>query len=137
MDAETRARRTLPADAADLLDVGLPASDLRTVLLGVARARASAVTPAEVLRRWTQDRFVRPAPSDPRAVAAVERVPPVGPERIEKSTTRRHDDAGGDVSMRSGPVGDAQLRRCLATPRHVAGVSQGNDELLVRAPARL
>lgn len=60
-----------PATEAALRD-GMPPTDLQTLLLDVARTRAAAVTPAQLMRRWQQDRFVRPATSDPRALAAVE-----------------------------------------------------------------
>jgi hypothetical protein len=50
----------------------LSPTDLQTLLLDVARTRAGQVTPADVLRRWQQDRFVRPAAADPRRVSAVE-----------------------------------------------------------------
>ena len=50
----------------------LPPTDLQTLLIAVARARAEQITPADVMRRWQQDRFVRPAAADPRRVAAVE-----------------------------------------------------------------
>jgi hypothetical protein len=38
----------------------------------VARARAGRATPADVMRRWQHDRFVRPAACDPRRVDAIE-----------------------------------------------------------------
>lgn len=46
----------------DGLAGGLSGSDLTTFLLEVFRRRASALTPADVLRRYRADRFVRPAP---------------------------------------------------------------------------
>lgn len=42
--------------------VGLPGSDLTTLLLEVFRRRASRLTPAEVMRRYGSDRFVAPVP---------------------------------------------------------------------------
>jgi hypothetical protein len=51
---------------------GLPGSDLQTLLLSVARTRAATVTPAGLMRRWREDRFVRPASVDPRRLAVVE-----------------------------------------------------------------
>ena len=50
----------------------LPGTDLQTLLLSTARARAAKVTPADLMRRWREDRFVRPAVVDPRRLAAVE-----------------------------------------------------------------
>jgi hypothetical protein len=71
-DRRYRALRRLPPGAEEALGTGLSASDLRTVLLGVARTRAADVTPAEVARRWSQDQLVRPNAADPRRVSAVE-----------------------------------------------------------------
>jgi hypothetical protein len=50
----------------------LPGTDLQTLLLATARTRAATVTPAELMRRWREDRFVRPAVVDPRRLAVVE-----------------------------------------------------------------
>jgi len=50
----------------------LPASELSTVLLEVARARASGVAPVDVQRRYRSDRFSRPAPVPFRALREVE-----------------------------------------------------------------
>ncbi|MFJ8580659.1 hypothetical protein [Micromonospora sp. NPDC093277] len=69
--AERRVWAALPAGTRAAL-AGLPAADLRTLLLAVARDRAAAVRPAEVLRRWREDRFVRPSEVEPRALARLE-----------------------------------------------------------------
>ncbi|NES15441.1 MULTISPECIES: hypothetical protein [Micromonospora] len=69
--AERRVWAALPAGTRAAL-AGLPAADLRTLLLTVARDRAATVQPADVLRRWREDRFVRPSDVDPRALARVE-----------------------------------------------------------------
>jgi hypothetical protein len=61
----------LPDGAIEAIN-GLPATDLQTLLLTVARNRAARVRPPDLLRRWREDRFVRPASSDPRRLAAVE-----------------------------------------------------------------
>lgn len=47
-------------------------ADLLTLLLEVSRRRAAAVTPARLMARWQQDRYVRPAGSDPRQVWQLE-----------------------------------------------------------------
>ena len=47
-------------------------SDLQSLLLSVAKARAADVTPARLVRRWREDAFVRPASADPRTVSALE-----------------------------------------------------------------
>lgn len=61
----------LPAGTRAAL-AGLSGADLRTLLLGVAQDRAAAVRPPDVVRRWREDRFVRPAHADPRDLARVE-----------------------------------------------------------------
>jgi hypothetical protein len=45
----------------DLLGAELSGTDLTALLLAVMRRRASARTPAEVLRRYSEDRFTEPA----------------------------------------------------------------------------
>ncbi|MFF5173093.1 hypothetical protein ACFY3U_10700 [Micromonospora sp. NPDC000089] len=69
--AERRVWAALPPGTRAAL-AALSGADLRTLLLGVARDRAAAVRPADVLRRWREDRFVRPAAADSRAVSRVE-----------------------------------------------------------------
>lgn len=59
-------------DPRDALERRLSPADLRTLWLGVARERAASVTPADVVRQWRDDRFVRPSAADPRALARVE-----------------------------------------------------------------
>ncbi len=70
--AGERVWQAMPAGAREALTRRLPPTDLQTLLIAVARERAAQVTPADVMRRWQQDRFVRPAAADPRRVAAVE-----------------------------------------------------------------
>jgi hypothetical protein len=70
--AERRVWAALPVGAREELERGLSPTDLQTMLLAVARVRAAAVTPSQVLRRWQSDRFVRPAAADPRRLAALE-----------------------------------------------------------------
>ncbi|MGD0700161.1 MAG: hypothetical protein ABSA02_09790 [Trebonia sp.] len=70
--AVERVWRAMPAGSREALTRDLPPTDLQTLLIAVARARADRVTQADVMRRWQHDRFVRPATSDPRRVAAVE-----------------------------------------------------------------
>jgi len=67
-----RVWRRLPAGARPLLEGALPASDLRTLLLDVADARARATRPADVLAQWRRDRTVRPAAADPRRLWPLE-----------------------------------------------------------------
>jgi hypothetical protein len=71
-EAERRVWGRTPDGARAVLAERLSRTDLQTLLLGVARARAAAVRPADLLRRWREDRFVRPATADPRALAAAD-----------------------------------------------------------------
>lgn len=70
-DAERRVWARLPGGTAEAM-TGLSGSDLQTLLLAVARDRATRVRPPDLLRRWRRDKLVRPAAADPRAVAEVE-----------------------------------------------------------------
>ncbi|MDG4780418.1 hypothetical protein O7614_12275 [Micromonospora sp. WMMD961] len=70
-DAERRVWAAMPAGTRTAL-AGLSGADLRSLLLGVARDRAATVRPSEVVRRWREDRFVRPAGVDPGVLARVE-----------------------------------------------------------------
>jgi hypothetical protein len=54
------------------LEHGLIPSDLQTLLLAVARSRAGAVSPARLMRRFGEDVFVCPSPTDPRALWKLE-----------------------------------------------------------------
>ena len=69
--AERRVWAAMPAGTRTAL-AGLSGADLRSLLLSVARDRAATVRPSEVVRRWREDRFVRPARADPRLLARVE-----------------------------------------------------------------
>ena len=61
------------AEVVDRL-VGLSGSDFTSVMLEVARRRAARETPASVLRRYRNDRFVQPARTDRQRLQAVEDV---------------------------------------------------------------
>lgn len=65
----------------------LPAADVTSLLLAVARRRAAAVSPASLLRAHERSALVRPAQLDPRALRACERqldeLLPGGYERID------------------------------------------------------
>lgn len=65
-DVSGRVWAKLPEGSREALGGGLSPTDLQSVLLDVSRDRAAKVTPARLLQRWQQDRFVRPSPSDPR-----------------------------------------------------------------------
>jgi hypothetical protein len=70
--AAERVWRGLPAAAREQLEGGLPPTDLQSLLLSVADARALRVRPGDLVARWRRDRFVQPAACDPRRVSAVE-----------------------------------------------------------------
>jgi len=70
--AEHRVWGVVPAGTRRALESGLAPTDLQTLLLAVARARAQVVTPARILERWRDDRFVRPSAGDPRLLAQLE-----------------------------------------------------------------
>lgn len=66
---------------ADMLGGRLAPTDLQSFLLAVARRRAAGTTPADVLRRYAADRFVRPADGEPDRIdllvrTALEQLPP-------------------------------------------------------------
>jgi hypothetical protein len=62
----------LPEGCRQVLEAELPPTDLQSLLLSLAQTRARRIRPAEVLRRWKSDRFVRPATIDPGRLAEVE-----------------------------------------------------------------
>jgi len=70
--AAARVWRQVTAGPRAALEQGLSQSELRTLLLEVSRRRAAAVSPAQLMRRWRQDRYVQPAASDPRLVWPLE-----------------------------------------------------------------
>ena len=67
-----RVWRQVAASPRAALDHGLSPADLQTLLLDVSRRRASRVTPARLLQRWRQDRYVRPTAADPRVLWPLE-----------------------------------------------------------------
>lgn len=69
--ASTKVWRRLGSHARDALLRGLTPLELRTILADVARARASALTPADIIKRWREDRLLAPSTADPRAVLAM------------------------------------------------------------------
>lgn len=110
----------------------LPPTDLQTLLIDVARARAGQVTPAGVLRRWRHDRFVRPAAADPRRVSAVEArlwdMLPAGFTGIELSPV-----APLGTCTAVAPVSQ---NRIVTTVRNAEVVSDSTNALAVEAAVR-
>ena len=76
-------------DLAEMFATRVAPTDLQSLLLAVARRRAAADTPADVLRCYASDRLVRPAAAEPGRLdelvrKALEQLP-VSYERIELS----------------------------------------------------
>ncbi|SCL24285.1 hypothetical protein GA0070624_2892 [Micromonospora rhizosphaerae] len=130
-DAERRVWAAMPAGARAAL-AGLPAADLRTLLLTVARDRVARVRPADVVRRWREDRFVRPAAVDPRALAAVEarmwRLLPADVDGVELSPV-------APVGTCSAVAPVAQ-NRIVTTMRAAEVLSDPTNALAVEAATR-
>jgi hypothetical protein len=63
----------LPPGAYDALADGLPGSQLWSLLLEVAEARAAGRRPADLVEQWDRDRFVQPALVDQRTLVEVDR----------------------------------------------------------------
>ena len=130
--AAERVWRALPPGTRDALETGLPGTDLQTLLLAVARARAGRRTTADVMRQWRRDRFVRPAASDPRLVAAVEarlwRLLPAEFAGIELSPVTPL----GTCSA----VSPVSQNRVVSTARSSEVVSDSTNVLAIEAAAR-
>ena len=70
--ATRRVRRAAGADVVRVLEEGLTGSELTTLLMSVTASRAAKVDPGRLLSSSSRDRFIRPATTDPRALAALE-----------------------------------------------------------------
>lgn len=130
--AAARIWRTVPEGTRQALERGLSPTDLQTLLIAVARARAARVTAADIMRRWADDRFVRPASSEPRQVAAVE-------ARLWSMLPARF--AGIDLSP-VAPLGTCSAvapvsqNRVVTTIRNTEVVSDSSNVLAVEAALR-
>ena len=69
--AAARVWARLPPAARAILEQELSPTDLQTLMLDLARTRASRVEAADVIRRWRSDRFVQPSPVDPVRLSAL------------------------------------------------------------------
>lgn len=131
-DASRRVWARLPEGARSALAERLSPTDLQTVLLEVAKMRAEAVTPAELVRRWRNDRFVRPATCDPRALAAVEaqlwRLLPPELDGVELSPV---------VPLGTcSAVGPVSQNRVVSTVRSTEVLSDATNALAIEAAVR-
>jgi hypothetical protein len=130
--AAERIWRALPAGTRAALEHGLPPTDLQTLLIAVAGARAGQVTAADVMRRWRSDRFVRPAGSDPRQVAAVEaRLWQMLPAEFAAVDLSPVAPLGTCSAL--GPVSQ---NRVVTTARNTEVVSDSTNVLAIEAAAR-
>jgi hypothetical protein len=130
--AGERIWRSVPDGTREAPTRGLPQTDLQTLLIAVARARAAQVTAADVMRRWQQDRFVRPAASDPRRVAAVEarlwQLLPAGFTGIELSPVAPLGTCAA--------LAQVSQNRIVTTVRATEVVSDSTNALAVEAAVR-
>jgi hypothetical protein len=129
--AEGRVWSRLPPGTAEAVD-RLSASDLQTLLLSVARTRAARVRPTDLLRRWREDRFVRPSTVRPRELSTVEgtlwRLLPDEVDDVELSPVAPL----GSCSA----VGPVSQNRTVSTMRSVEVVSDSTNALAIEAAAR-
>ena len=110
----------------------LSPTDLQTLLISLARDRAGAITPADVMRRRRTDRFVQPATSDPRHLAATER----------RLWDRLPEDVEGLELSPVAPLGTCSAvapvsqNRIVTTARTSEVVSDSTNALAVEAALR-
>ena len=130
--AEERIWRAMPAGTREALTRDLSPTDLQTLLIAVARARADRAAPADVLRRWQHDRFVRPAACDPRRVAAVQaRLWQLLPAEFTGIELSPVTPLGTCTAV--APVSQ---NRIVATVRNTEVVSDSTNALTVEAATR-
>jgi hypothetical protein len=114
------------------LEEELTPADLQTLLLGVSRRRAAAVSPARLTRRWRDDRYVQPAGSDPRRVWALEaRLWALLPEEFDGVDLSPVAPLG--VCSALGPVSQD---RVISTVRGTEVVSDPTNALALEAARR-
>ncbi|MEV6633267.1 hypothetical protein AB0M54_21215 [Actinoplanes sp. NPDC051470] len=110
----------------------LSGTELRTLLLGAARDRAADVTPAELMRRWRDDRFVRPAAVDPRRLAVVEaRIWQLLPPEVDGVELSPVVPLGT-----CSAVGPVSQNRVVTTMRGTEVLSDATNALAVEAAGR-
>ncbi len=131
-NADERVWRQVTASPRAALDHDLSPADLQTLLLGVSRRRAAGITPARLMRRWRQDRYVRPTACDPRALWRLEArlwdLLPAEFEGVELSPVAPL----GTCSA----VGPVSQDRVISTVRGSEVVSDPTNVLALEAAAR-
>jgi hypothetical protein len=130
--AAERIWRELPDGTRAALERDLRPTDLQTLLIAVARARAGRTAAADVMRRWQGDRFVRPAASDPRRLAVIE-------ARLWRLLPAEF--TGVDLSPVAplgtcAAVGPVSQNRIVSTVRNTEVVSDSTNALAVEAATR-
>jgi hypothetical protein len=129
--AEERVWARMPEGARRAL-AGLSGTDLQTLLLSLARSRAATVTPAGLMRRWRDDRFVRPAAVDPRRLAVVEaRIWQLLPPEFHGVELSPVVPLGA-----SSAVGPVSQNRVVATMRATEVLSDATNALAIEAAGR-
>jgi hypothetical protein len=130
--AEERVWGVVSPQARRVLETGLAPTDLQTLLMAVAAARAGKVDAARVLRRWNEDRFVRPSASDPRLLS-----------QVEATLWRLLPDrfAGVELSPVAplgvcSALGQVDQHRVVSTVRGTEVLSDPTNALAVEAAAR-
>jgi hypothetical protein len=122
----------LAADPRAALERGLSPADLQAALMDVSRSRAAAVTPARLMQRWRQDRYVQPVVRDPRPVWQLEaRLWALLPDEF----------AGVDLSPvaplgSSSALGPVSQDRVISTTRGSEVVSDPTNVLALEAASR-
>ena len=127
-----RVWRQLAADPRAALEHGLSPADLQAALLEVSRARAAAVTPARLVRRWAADRYVEPTAADPRRLWALEaRLWALLPDEFAGVELSPVTPLGTCSAL--GPVSQ---NRVISTTRGTEVVSDPTNVLALEAAAR-
>lgn len=71
-DLGKRISQVLPKDMIEVLSNEIPGSELNTLLLSVYKEKARMISPANLLKKYTSNRFVHPAEVDPIALKQLE-----------------------------------------------------------------
>jgi hypothetical protein len=122
----------LPEGARAALADRLSGTDLQSLLLDLVRRRVARSSPAMVMRRWGEDRFVAPSAVDPRALARVEaRLWDLLPGRFEGVELSPVAPLGT-----SSVVAGVAQHRVVSTVRGSEVVSDPTTALALEAAAR-
>jgi hypothetical protein len=111
---------------------GLSQSELQSVLLDVLRERAAKVTPARLLQRWQQDRFVRPAEVSPRELVRTQ-------QRLWEALPPTFDDVQLSPLTPLGTcsaVAPINQHQVVSTIRGTEVASDPTNELAIEAAVR-